>query len=89
MHEHLVANVFAPLDKDSPERTAWTDREEKQFQDYIADAETSEDAAYDFLSKATKLDKARATPSQGGDKYFRYEPDADLIKKTPLSGLRQ
>ena len=82
VHEHLVANVFAPLDKDSPERTAWTDREEKQFQDYIADAKTSEDAAYDFLSKATKLDKApEQPPLKVGDKYFRYEPDADLIKK--------
>jgi prolyl oligopeptidase len=72
LHGIVVQDPFRPLENlNAPETTAWVQRQNKQFLDYIADVRESETAASAFLSDAMNYDSF-GLPNRFDDKYFRY-----------------
>ncbi len=71
LHGIKVADPFRPLeDLDAPATSAWVGRENKKFQNYIADKKDSIDRAKKFMTDALNYD-GESLPSRYGKVYFR------------------
>ncbi len=90
LHGMIVKDPFRPMEKiDAPETTAWAERENKKFSDFMAPAKDAEAQALAFLEAAVPQGRRETMPSKYGDKYVvtRLEEGATrasyYIKDTP------
>lgn len=76
LHGVKVSDPFRPLeDLTSPGTTAWVQRQNDKFADYISDQQASTDRATEFLTNAMNYDRS-SIPARYGQKYFRSEHKA-------------
>lgn len=71
LHGQTVKDPFRPLESlDAPETMAWRERENRQFDDYIAPVEATRSHVLQFLESARPPRAEDSLPERHGDKYF-------------------
>jgi prolyl oligopeptidase len=95
LHGTPVKDPFRPLENlSAKETTEWAARENKRFEDYMADlpAKDFEAKAIAFFDKARAQGERESMPTRYGDKYFVYRKSPNderwvlYIKDTPDYG---